>query len=185
MSQRRTRIETLIALLACCGAVAGCGGGSSPSTSRADVVAVAAAERAFLGEWAKATARGRERCESAPPKASSRCFLAVAGPAQGVASARLFSAVDKVMADGVGSKCQEALEEALATFPSIPTFAGETTAELRNRRSLVRIQSGALGLGVARSAAACEIRGVRNVLSKPPGWQQRGQQGNGKPLGER
>lgn len=130
MSRGRSRSATVIALLACCGVVAGCGS-SSPSTSRSDVAAVATAEAALIKEWDAAMAKGTERCELRAAKAFDRCYHGVAVPEQTAAARRFVAAIEKVKADGVGKKCEEALDEALATIPSISSFPGGTTAECR------------------------------------------------------
>lgn len=130
MSLRRHRSAIVIALLACCGAVAGCGG-SSPSTSRGDVAAVATAEAALIKRWNAATLKGKERCEPAAEKAFYRCYRSVAVPEQAAAARRFAAAIEKVKADGVGTKCEEALDEALGTITSISSFPGGTTAECR------------------------------------------------------
>jgi hypothetical protein len=130
MSLRRHRSATVIALLACCGAVAGCGG-SSPSTSRSDVATVAAAETALIKRWNEATEKGKGRCEPSAEKAFDRCYRSVAVPEQAAAAKRFISAIEMVKADGVGKKCEDALDEALATITSISSFPGGTTSECR------------------------------------------------------
>lgn len=130
MSLRQHLSAAIIALLACCGAVVGCGS-SSPSTSRSDVAAVATAEAALIKKWNEATAKGKERCEPSGEKTFDRCYRLVAVPEQTAAAKRFTSAIEKVKADGVGKKCEEALDEALATITSISSFPGGTAAECR------------------------------------------------------
>jgi hypothetical protein len=130
MILRRHQSATVIALLTCCGALAGCGG-SSPSTSRGDVAAVATAEASLIKKWNEATENGKKRCEPSAEMAFDRCYRSVAVPEQTAAAKRFTSVIEKVKADGVGKKCEEALDEALATITSISSFPGGTTAECR------------------------------------------------------
>jgi hypothetical protein len=114
--------------------VAGCGG-SSASTSRADAVAVARAEHVFLKAWADATAESKGRCETAATRSPERCFSLAFRPGARSAVAHFTNAIEGVLADGVGSKCATALEEALAEPGQIPSFPGDATAACRAESS--------------------------------------------------
>jgi hypothetical protein len=118
-------------LLACVAMVAGCGG-SSESTSRADVKAVAVAERELGNAWRRANVLGKKRCLSKKSEQSaSRCFRKVVPPRERAAQAEFSVAIEKVLAGGVGSDCADALEEAMAESQTIPLFPGDATAACR------------------------------------------------------
>jgi hypothetical protein len=110
-----------------CSILAGCG--SSASTSRADAVAVARAEGAFLKAWGEATAEAKGRCESGATESFQRCFSLAFESVSNSAMAHFTNTIEGVMANGVGRECAEALEEALAEPFQIPYFPdGATTA---------------------------------------------------------
>jgi hypothetical protein len=127
---RRRHFAAAIALLVCGAIAAGCGG-SSASTSRADAAAVAATEHAFLTTWNGAEAKAKERCEPATSKRFYHCFVPAARPGQRAAVASFTDGLEKVMADGVGDKCAEAIEEAIAEPGQISSFPGDATAACR------------------------------------------------------
>jgi hypothetical protein len=111
-----------------CFILAGCGG-SSASTSRAEALAVARAERAFLKGWGEATAEAKDQCESGATESFERCFSSAFESGSSSAMAHFTNAIEGVMANGVGRECAEALEEALAEPFEIPYFPdGATTA---------------------------------------------------------
>jgi hypothetical protein len=130
MSHRRSRSATAAVLLVCCAIAAGCGG-SSASTSGADAAAVAAAEHGFLRAWNGAETKAKEQCQPAAGKSFYRCYNPAVRPGQRAAVASFTDALEKVMAGGVGSKCAEAVEEAIAEPEALPNFPGDATAGCR------------------------------------------------------
>ena len=132
-------LGAMVPFLICMLVVAGCGG-SSGSTSRADVKAVAVAEREFSNAWRQASALGDKQCPSKGNRRDTRCFQRVAGPRQRRAAAEFSAAIEEVLASGVGSECADALKEAVAEIPAVPLFSGEATAacraEFRGNKSL-------------------------------------------------
>jgi hypothetical protein len=115
----------------CLVGLGGCG--SSASTSRTEVRAVALAEREFTAAYSRASGYSRNLCEAktASDAAFTHCFVAEARPGEQAAEAKLSRAVDKVLAAGVGSECAEALEAAVAEAFEIPLFQGEATEACR------------------------------------------------------
>jgi hypothetical protein len=118
-----------------CFILAGCGG-SSASTSRAEALAVARAERTFLKAWGEATAEAKGRCESGATESFERCFSSAFESGSSSAMAHFTNSIEGVMANGVGRECAEALEEALAEPFEIPYFPDGATTACRadNRR---------------------------------------------------
>jgi hypothetical protein len=127
-SSRRSIATAIASVIVACLFVAGCGG-SSASTTRAEAVTVARAERAFLKSWGKATAEAKGRCESGATESFQRCFSSAFESGSNSAMAHFTNAIEGVMANGVGRECAGALEEALAEPFQIPYFPdGATTA---------------------------------------------------------
>jgi hypothetical protein len=125
---RRPIAAAIALVMVACFIVAGCGG-SSASTSRAEAVAVARAEGAFLKAWGEATAEAKGRCESGATESFQRCFSLAFESVSNSAMADFTNSIEGVMANGVGRECAEALEEALAEPFQIPYFPdGATTA---------------------------------------------------------
>lgn len=121
-------------VMAVCSIAAGCGG-TSGSTSRADAVAVARAEHAFIKAWGEATAQAERRCEATGIKNPERCFSLAFSRAARSAVADFTNAMEGVMAKGVGSGCAAAVEESLAEPSQIPYFpAGASAACLAESR---------------------------------------------------
>jgi hypothetical protein len=137
MRPSRRSIATVIAVvMVACFIVAGCGG-SSASTSRAEAVAVARAERAFLKAWGEATAEAEGQCKSGATGSFQHCFSLAFESESNSAMAHFENAIEGVMANGVGRECAEALEEALAEPFQIPYFPdGATTACRAESRGL-------------------------------------------------
>jgi hypothetical protein len=130
MTGRRKWIASLVAVLIAASLIAtGCGG-SSASTSRAEAAAVAQAERAFLASWNEATGKAKDRCE--PTANPERCFVVAFKPGAKSAVSHFYVAIEAVMAEGVGSECKAALEEAVAEPTQIPSFPGSATAACRS-----------------------------------------------------
>jgi hypothetical protein len=116
--------------VACVIAVGGCG--SSASTSPQEAHTIAVAEAAFLKEWGTAEKDGMRRCDPIAGRvARQRCFQHVAGPGQIHAASRFVAEMEGSLEQGLGSKCAESVEDAIASIPSVPSFAGETTAACR------------------------------------------------------
>jgi hypothetical protein len=107
-------------------------GGSSASTSRADAAAVARAEGAFLKGWGKGTIEADHRCEEGTKRTFHRCFSLELPRATRSAVADFTTAIEGVLADGVGNACSEALEEALAEYVQIPYFPDEAAITCRD-----------------------------------------------------
>jgi hypothetical protein len=122
-------LGALLLVPLCAGAIVGCGS-SSASTSRADAAAVAAAERDFITAWRRANVVAKARCES-KAQAGANCFGLAAAPRERAAEAGFSDAIEKVLADGVGSECAAALEEALAESFATPLFPGDATVACR------------------------------------------------------
>jgi hypothetical protein len=117
----------MLLVVLCAVIMVGCGG-SSASTSHAEVVAVAAAEHDLTTAWRRANVQAQERCEGKAPQAAvDRCFAVAVVPRERAAEVRFSAAVDKVLEAGVGGECEKALEEALGEVSSIPLFQGEAT----------------------------------------------------------
>lgn len=127
---RRSVARATPFMMVVCLIVAGCGG-SSASTSRADAVAVARAERAFLKAWGEAMAESKDRCEAGTTRSPERCFTLAFSPRSRSAVTHFTNAIEGVMAKGVGSECAAALEEALAEPVQIPVSPGEPTTACR------------------------------------------------------
>lgn len=90
---------------------------------------MAQAERAFIKSWDEATGKAKVRCEAtANPE---HCFALAFRPGANTAISRFNDAIEAVMADGVGSECTAALEEALAEPTQIPSFPGSAAAACR------------------------------------------------------
>ena len=125
---RRSIAAAVAVVTVACFILAGCGG-SSASTSRAEAVAVARAERAFLKSWGEATAEAKGRCESEATENFQRCFSLAFESGSNSAMTHFTNTIEELMANGVGRECAEALEEALAEPFQIPYFPdGATTA---------------------------------------------------------
>lgn len=129
MRSRRRSIVSLAAVSMATSVIAtGCGG-SSASTSRAEAAAVAHAERAFIKSWGEATGKAKDRCEAtANPE---HCFFPAFKPGAKSAVSHFDDAIEAVIAEGVGSECKAALEEALAEPTQIPSFGGSAAAACR------------------------------------------------------
>ncbi|HEX3448736.1 MAG TPA: hypothetical protein VHS97_10815 [Isosphaeraceae bacterium] len=128
MRSRRRSIVSLVAVLAASVIATGCSG-SSASTSRSEAAAVAHAERAFIKSWDEATAKATDRCEAtANPE---HCFALAFRPGAKTVVSHFNDAIEAVMADGVGSECTAALEEALVEPAQIPSFPGPAAAACR------------------------------------------------------
>jgi hypothetical protein len=120
----------LAALLACVIAVGGCG--SSASTSPQEARAVAVSEARFLKEWRAAAQSGARRCAPIDRRdARRRCLQRFEEPGKFRAAKRFQAGLEGFLEEGLGSKCAESVEEAIATIPSVPSFAGLTAAACR------------------------------------------------------
>jgi hypothetical protein len=126
----RIRACFLAALVTCVIAVGGCG--SSASTSPQEAHAIAVAEAAFLKEWRNAEKNGAKRCASIDGRvARQRCLVRFAEPGKFRAAKRFQAELEGSLEKALGSQCAEAVEEAIHTIPSVPSFAGTTTAACR------------------------------------------------------
>jgi hypothetical protein len=126
----KTRISIAVALmLVSMILVVGCG--SSATTTPAQARAVAVAETRFLSEWGHAYHVGLARCRGLKEEAGLKCLHRVESPLQGKAAGRFLDSIEAVLDEGVGPECTEALEEAKAGIPSIPSFAGGTRTTCR------------------------------------------------------
>lgn len=111
--------------------MAGCG--SSASTSHAEAVAVAKAEREFLAAFRQANGQAKARCEARTTSDAdfTHCLAAVAGPRTGAAEVSYQRAMEKVLARGVGHECAMAIESALGDVPEVPFYPGEAMVACR------------------------------------------------------
>jgi hypothetical protein len=72
------------------------------------------------------------RCERGRDKKEAQiCLRRVGPPLEGAALGRFMEAIEKVLADGVGSECRAALEQALQDSGEVPFYPGETAATCR------------------------------------------------------
>ncbi len=109
--------------------VAGCG--SSSPTSSQEVAAVAKAEGTFLSEWGDVFREARKNCAPPGEVDPRRCPERVMDPLKLRAVQRFAKAIEVQLEGSLGPKCTEALEEALHTIPSVPSFRGTTTEACR------------------------------------------------------
>lgn len=109
--------------------VAGAGCGAS-SKSSADADAVATVEGEFFQALTRAEEAATRICsrQEDPPE---DCHFAIAGPRQQVAITKFSDAIHDLLDQGVGPECTEALEDALHTRSSLPSFPGHTAAVCR------------------------------------------------------
>jgi hypothetical protein len=127
-SRCRSIVSLAAAFMAASVIATGCGG-SSASTSRSEAAVVAQAERAFIKSWNEATGEAKDRCEATANPL--HCFSLAFRPGAKTAVSHFNDAIEAVMADGVGSECTAALEEALAEPTQIPYFPGSAAAACR------------------------------------------------------
>jgi hypothetical protein len=125
-----SRACLLAAVVAFVIAVTGCG--SSASTSPEEARAIAITEEAFLKEWVTAAKDGDRRCGSVDARvARQRCLQRVAEPGQLRALKRFKAELERFIEGGLGAECAESVEDAIGSIPSVPSFAGQTTAACR------------------------------------------------------
>jgi hypothetical protein len=107
-------------------------GGTTATTSRADVAAVSAAERGLDISWRQANAVTMRRCERGRDRKEAKaCLRRLGPPREEAAAGRFTAAIKKVLANGVGEECKEALEQALENSGEVPFYPGETAAACR------------------------------------------------------
>lgn len=123
-------IATVLCL--CIVTVVGCGG-TSASTSHAEVKKVEVAEQEFSRAYRRANVDSRSLCErkTTSDSAFKRCFGAGVKPREQAAEEDFARDIDKVLAAGVGSECEEALKAVVAESSQVPLFEGEATEACR------------------------------------------------------
>lgn len=130
MSKARHRLLSAI-LLSMLGAILAVGCGSSATTSRSEVVAVAAAEQKFAAVLRQANMAAKEECRSRSNHVRIHCFQKAFEAGEEKAASDFSDAIERLLAGGVGSGCAAALEEALGSVSSVPLFPGDAAAACR------------------------------------------------------
>jgi hypothetical protein len=120
---------SLALLLVAAFILVGCG--STATTSPAEARAVAVAETRFLNEWGHGYHLGLARCRGLKEEAGLECLHRVESPPQGKAMVRFSGSIEDILDEGVGPECAASLEDANASMPSVPYFAGSTRTTCR------------------------------------------------------